>query len=183
MTKRESKDINKPEDAGPAAPAESEIEQLRQQLEEEKEKAEKFKENWQRAEADFSNYRKRSEQEKGEIGTTVCSALILNLLPIIDDLRRAFASLPDELENEDWIEGMRLIYRKIENILEAQGLCGINCIGQCFDPHFHEAVAHIPGDDGVVLEEVQKGYSFKDRVLRPSQVVVGKGRETGNTDE
>ena len=183
MTKRERQESNEPDAAEPAAPAKSKLEQLKEELNEEKEKAEKFKENWQRAEADFSNYKKRAEQEKSEIGTIACSAVILNLLPVIDDFSRAFASLPAELEGQDWVEGMRLIYRKLENILESQGLCGIECVGKCFDPHFHEAIAHLEGEDGIVLEEAQKGYTFKDRVLRPSHVVVGKGQDESNTGE
>jgi molecular chaperone GrpE len=183
LTKRERKDIYEPDPAEQAATAEPAIGQLKQQLNEEKEKAEKFKENWQRAEADFSNYKKRAEQEKSEIGTNVCSALILNLLPIIDDFRRAFDSLPAELEDQDWTEGMRLIYRKLESIMESQGLCGIECVGKCFDPHYHEAIAHVEGEEGIVLGEAQKGYTFRDKVLRPSQVVVGKGKEESNTDE
>ncbi len=183
MTKRERKDdVHEPDNAQPAAAGEPGTEQFEQVLYDLKEKAEKFKENWQRAEADFSNYKKRAEQEKNEIGVSVCSTLILNLLPVIDDFRRAFDSLPEELEGQDWIEGIRLIYRKLENIMETQGLCGIDCVGKCFDPRYHDAIAHIKGEEGIVLEETQKGYTFKDRVLRPSQVVVGKGNEESNTD-
>jgi molecular chaperone GrpE len=183
LTKRERKDdAYEPDKTQPAAAGEHGTEQIEQMLNELKEKAEKFKENWQRTEADFSNYKKRAEQEKSEIGVLACSALILNLLPVIDDFRRAFNSLPAELEGQDWIEGIRLIYRKLETIMETQGLCGIECMGKCFDPRFHEAIAHIIGEEGIVLEETQKGYTFKDKVLRPSQVVVGKGHEEGNTD-
>ena len=148
-----------PDDAEPATTAEPGIEQLKQELQEAKEQAEKFKENWQRAEADFSNYKKRAEQEKSEIGNSVCSALILNILPVLDDFSRAFAAIPEEQKDQNWIEGMQLIYRKLESILESQGLCGIECVGQCFDPAYHEAIAHVEGDEGMVLEEAQKGLA------------------------
>lgn len=182
MTERKKKHMPESDDEAAAA-AESGTGSLKQKLDEEREKAEKYKENWQRAEADFSNYKKRAEQEKNEIGTSVCSALILNLLPVLDDFSRAFDSIPAEQENEDWVEGMRLIYRKLQTTLENQGLCGIDCKGKCFDPFYHEAIAHLEGEDGIVLEEAQKGYTFKDRVLRPSHVVVGKGKEEQNTED
>ena len=181
MTERKKKYM--PESDAEASAAETGTGLLKQKLAEEREKAEKYKENWQRAEADFSNYRKRAEQEKNEIGTSVCSALILNLLPVLDDFGRAFDSIPAEQENEDWVEGMRLIYRKLQTILESQGLCGIECKGKCFDPFYHEAIAHVEGDEGMVLEEAQKGYTFRDKVLRPSHVVVGKGKEEQNTED
>jgi molecular chaperone GrpE len=181
LTERKKKYM--PASDAEAAAAETGMESLKQKLDEEREKAEKYKENWQRAEADFSNYKKRAEQEKNEIGTSVCSALILNLLPVLDDFGRAFDSIPEEQEKEDWVEGMRLIYRKLQTTLESQGLCGIECKGKCFDPFYHEAIAHVEGEDGIVLEEAQKGYTFKDRVLRPSHVVVGKGKEEQNTEE
>ncbi len=158
-------------------------EALKQALAEEKEKTKTYLANWQRAEADFSNYKKRTEQEKEEIGHYAKSMLILNLLPIIDDLDRAFSSIPHKLEKLDWIDGIRLIQRKLKGILEGQGLSEIQCLGECFDPCFHEAVAHLEGDEGKVIEEVQKGYEFNDKVLRPSKVVVGKGTDKGEAEE
>ena len=158
-------------------------EALKQALAEEKEKAETYLANWQRAEADFSNYKKRTDQEKQEMSNFANSVLILNLLPIIDDLDRAFSSIPPKLEKLDWVDGIRLIQRKLKGILEGQGLSEIECLGKCFDPCFHEAVAHLEGDEGQVIEEVQKGYEFKDKVLRPSKVVVGKGADKESVKE
>jgi molecular chaperone GrpE len=151
---------------------------LKQALIEEKEKAETYLANWQRAEADFSNFKKRTDQEKQEMGNFAKSVLILNILPIIDDLDRAFISIPPKLEKLEWVNGIRLIQRKLKGILEGQGLSEIECLGKCFDPSFHEAIAHLEGEEGIVIEEVQKGYELKDKVLRPSKVVVGKGNGT-----
>ena len=150
---------------------------LKKALAKEREKAARYKTNWQKAEADLSNYKKRTEQEKNELTKFANSALILNLLPILDDLERAFASITPKLEKLDWVEGVRMIQRKLQSILENQGLSQIECIGKCFDPCFHEAVAHLEGEEGMVIDEVQKGYELKDKVLRPSMVVVGKGKE------
>jgi len=152
---------------------EEDIETLKQALAEEKEKAESYLANWQRAQADFVNYKRRSEQEKEEITKFGNSALVLNLLPVLDDLERALASTPSDLAELGWVDGIRLIERKLQASLESQGLSAIKAAGETFDPHLHEAIRQDKGQEGVVIEEVQKGYRFRDRVIRPSRVVVG----------
>jgi molecular chaperone GrpE len=147
-----------------------------QALAEEKERAEKYLVNWQRCQADFVNYKQRTEQEKKEIIEFANSALISILLPIMDDLARAFASVPAELDASNWTEGIKLIYNKFKATLEAQGLTEIEARGEPFDPHLHEAVMQQEGEDGIVVEETQKGYKFREKVIRPSLVIVGKGK-------
>ena len=160
----------------PELAEEADIETLKQSLADEKGKAERYLSNWQRAEADFSNYKKRTEQEKGEIVNNANASLILNLLPVLDDLERAFASLSPKLVGLTWVDGIRLIHRKLQAILEAQGLAEIKTLGQPFDPSVHDAVAHHEGEEGAVIEEVQKGYRLRGKMLRPAFVVVGKGK-------
>lgn len=152
------------------------IEALREALAEEKEKAENYLANWQRSQADLANYKQRSEQDKRESIEFANSALVSNLLPIIDDLERAFAIVPTELAESSWTEGVKLIYNKLKAILEAQGLTEIEAEGQAFDPHLHEAVMQQEGREGMVVQELQRGYKFRDKVIRPSLVTVGKGR-------
>jgi molecular chaperone GrpE len=159
------------------------IETLQQALAEEKEKAEKYLANWQRSQADFDNYKKRSEQEVGEVIELASSALISNLLPIMDDLERAFASVPAELDESNWTEGIKLIYNKFKATLEAQGLTEIEAEGEPFDPRLHEAVMQQEGEEGMVVEETQKGYKFRGKVIRPSLVIVGKGEEKGRREQ
>jgi len=156
---------------------------LKQALADEKEEAEKYLANWQRAEADFSNYKKRAEQERSELVNSANAGLILNILPVLDDLERALASLPPKLTGLTWVDGVRLIHRKLQAILEAQGLSEIEAAGQPFDPSLHEAVGYQEGEEGMVIEEVQKGYKLKDKVLRPALVVVGKGKEEKAEEE
>ncbi len=153
------------------------IEALRQALAEEKEKAQGYLANWQRAQADFINYKRRSEQEKEEISKFANAMLMFNLLPVIDDLERAFASIPPHQARLTWIDGIRLIERKLQISLEAQGLSQIKAVGEPFDPKFHEAAMHAKGKEGMVVEELQKGYKLLDRVIRPAMVVVGNGEE------
>lgn len=159
--------------------AAEDAETLRQDLAAEKERAEKYLASWQRSQADFANYKQRSEQERRESIEFANSALIMNLLPIMDDLERALAIVPAELGESSWTEGIRLIYNKLKATLEAQGLTEIQARGEPFDPRLHEAVMQQEGEEGMVVEETQKGYKFKEKVIRPSLVVVGKGEEEG----
>ena len=151
------------------------VETLRQSLAEEKEKAENYLTNWQRAQADFLNYKRRSEEEKKEVNQLANSALMLSLLPALDDLERAFTSIPPDLVKLGWVDGIRLIKQKLRASLEAQGLSPIQALGEPFDPKLHQAVMHGKGQEGIVVEELQKGYQLYDRILRPTMVVVGEG--------
>lgn len=148
---------------------------LREELDTARSRAESYLVNWQRAEADFTNYKKKAEQEKGETAQRTLAALILGILPVLDDLERAFTSLPPELGELAWIDGMQLIYRKLQALLEKQGLTEIKAKGEPFDTSLHEAVKYAEGEEGAVLEELQKGYRLSDRILRPTLVVVGQG--------
>jgi molecular chaperone GrpE len=153
------------------------LETLKETLAEVKEKAEANLAGWQRAQADFINYKKRSEQEKQELSKFANSVLILSLLPVLDDFERAFSSLPPKMEKLSWLDGIKLIERKLWAILQAQGLSPIKALGEPFDPQFHEAVRQDKGKEGIVIEEVQKGYMLEDRIIRPTMVVVGNGEE------
>ena len=150
---------------------------LRKALAEEKEKAEKYLANWQRTQADFVNFKRRTEQERAEVNNFANSTLILNLLPVIDDLERALEHITEDVEGSAWVDGIKLSYKKLKTTLEAQGLAEIEAEGEDFDPNFHEAVMCVEGEDGKVIEEIQKGYKYRDRVIRPSKVKVGKRKE------
>ena len=162
---------------------EEDIGALKQSLAEEKAKAEGYLANWQRAQADFINYKRRSEQEKEEISKFANASLMFSLLPILDDLERAFSSIPSHLARLTWSDGIKLIERKLKATLEAQGLSQIKALGEPFDPKFHEAAMHGKGKEGIVVEELQKGYKLHDRVIRPSMVVVGNGEEEEKKEE
>ncbi len=139
---------------------------------------------WQRAQADFANFKKRSEQEKEEVVKYANAALVLNILPILDDFERAIASLPDDLKGHSWVDGMKIIERKMRSTLESQGLSPIKAVGEPFDPRFHDAVRQDVGPEGIIVAEAFKGYKFLDRVIRPSQVAVGMGEPVaGNENE
>ncbi|MDI6857309.1 MAG: nucleotide exchange factor GrpE [Dehalococcoidia bacterium] len=158
-------------------PAETEdVEALRTGLEEERKKAEAYLANWQRAAADFQNYKRRVEQERDEVARLANAALIINILPILDDLERALLSVDTHLAGLTWVDGIRLIYRKFQAVLEAAGVSEIKTEGQDFDPRVHEAVMYGEGEEGKIVSEVQRGYTLDGRVLRPAMVVVGRGK-------
>ncbi len=153
----------------------NESEALQKALEEEKQKAEDYLNNWKRAQADFINYKRNCEIEKLEVSRSAAGYVMLNVLPALDDLERALGSIPRELNGSGWIEGFRFIERKLRSNLEAQGLKPIKALGEKFDPRFHEAIKQDKGPEGIVLAEAQKGYLLHDKLLRPAKVVVGNG--------
>ncbi|MEE8353675.1 MAG: nucleotide exchange factor GrpE [Dehalococcoidales bacterium] len=163
-------DMNDPEALGKA-------------LAKEKEKAEQYLANWQRAQADFANHKRRVEQEMAELGKFANRQLLAEILPAIDDLERAFDAIAPQLARNSWVEGFRLIERKLRATLEAQGLREMAALGKAFDPNFHEAAGHSPGEEGVVVKELQKGYLLHDRVIRPAMVIVGDGQAKGEDSE
>ncbi|MBI2851645.1 MAG: nucleotide exchange factor GrpE [Chloroflexi bacterium] len=156
------------------------IETLEKALAEEKAKAEANLAGWQRAQADFINYKRRSEQEREETVKLASAGLILCLLPILDDFERAAHAFPLQHAEGSWAEGFRLIERKLKSALEAQGLCAIEAVGEPFDPRLHEAVNQDKGKEGIIVRELEKGYKLYDRVLRPAKVVVGNGEKPMN---
>ncbi len=141
-----------------------------------KELADQYLANWQRAQADFANFKKRAEQDRSEFIKFANGTLMSSLLPVIDDFERALENVSDAVDS-GWIEGINLIYRKTMTALENQGLSRIETQGQDFDPNFHQAVLYEKGEEGKVIEELQTGYMLNDRLLRPSMVKVGKGEE------
>ncbi len=146
-----------------------------QEPEDEKAKAERYLRNWQRAEADLINYRRRCQQEKEEIGVSAREGVLLSVLPALDDMERALAAIPPEYASSAWVNGVKLVERKLRSILETQGMTTIDAVGKEFDPRMHEAVRQAKGKEGTVVGEMEKGYMFRNRVLRPSKVVVGNG--------
>ena len=156
---------------------EKELETLRKELAEARAEGEKNLAGWQRAQADLANYKKRAEQEKKELTESTCSALILRLLPVLDDFERAEGSIPEESTNLPWIDGIRLIEKGLRQVLEKEGLTPIKAEGEPFDPSLHEAVSCCPGKEGIVIKEVKKGYTVNNRLLRPACVIVGEGEK------
>ena len=128
-----------------------------------------------RTAAEFDNFRKRSEKEKASMYDLGVRSTIERLLPTIDNFERGLSNIPEDKENESFYEGMRMIYKQLVKQLEELGITAIECVGKEFDPNLHNAVMHIDDDsygENIVAEELQKGYMYKDMVVRHSMVKV-----------
>jgi molecular chaperone GrpE len=146
-----------------------------------KERAELNYKNWQRSAADFINYKRRVEEERSEQARMANAAMVINILPVFDDLERAIATVDAHLAGLNWVQGIDAIYRKFGRLLDAMGVKPIEAEGERFDPSQHEAVGRQPGEDGKVLYVVQQGYRLGDRVIRPAMVIVGNGEAAGGS--
>ena len=167
--------------AGTEAPltVEAQLEQARSQAEEQRRKAETYLDLAQRSQADFLNYKRRTEQDRERIVKDANADLLTQLLPVLDDLQRAVASVPSDIVGSSWAQGVTLIGQKLTQTLDRQGLQRIGEEGEAFDPRVHEAVAyqeHPDYGEGQVAQVYRAGYRLHDRVLRPAQVVVARGQ-------
>ncbi|MDD9268704.1 nucleotide exchange factor GrpE [Paenibacillus sp. GCM10023248] len=146
----------------------SELDKVRMQAEE----------NYQRllrVQADFDNFRRRARAEKEDFAKYASLKLIEQLLPIIDNFDRALASSKETKDFDALAKGLEMTYRGMDQLLTAEGLKPIEAVGQPFNPEFHQAVMQVESDEheeGVVVEELQKGYILKDKVIRPAMVKV-----------
>jgi molecular chaperone GrpE len=164
----------------------SELEKLQKELEEAKTQAAEYLDGWQRAQAEFSNYKKRQEAERAQVRAFANADLLRKLLPIVDDFERAATTLPSDLAHLTWCEGIFMIRRKLDGVLESEGVKPIETEGQSFDPRYHEAVTYeeVPGyEEGQIIGEVQRGYILDERVLRPALVRVAKALVVQLEDE
>ena len=172
----------------PPGPEATEMELIQARLAEAEREKSQFKVLAQRGQADFANFRKRADEEKLELLGNAKSQVILRILPAFDDIERAMGQAPAEGSETDngWLEGFRLIERKLNSILEGEGLQRIEAKGLAFNPWEHEIVSYLDvpkRKEGEVLEVTRQGYKMNGKVLRPAQVVVVKKAEVENTEE
>ena len=165
------------EDTNKEAVPPEDADNLEQELAAEKKKAGEYLAAWQRTQADFINYKRRTEQEKQEYNSFANASLVCAILPVLDDLERALGAVPEEYAGHDWVAGVKLVERKFKTILEGLGVKPILCLGMEFDPKYHEALRKARGEEGTVVGELQKGYTLNEKLLRPARVVVGGGEE------
>jgi molecular chaperone GrpE len=153
------------------------ITDLKKELEDIRLKSEEYLEGWQRARAEFANFRKRVERDREQTHQVAAGNIIRSFLEVLDDLERALKNRPEEDEGAVWAGGIELIYRKFLKTLESQGVMPMQTEGELFDPNLHEAITHEDSPDhesGEIIEVVQTGYMIGDRVLRPALVRVAK---------
>ena len=161
----------------------SEIEPLPDPMEDMERERDQFRALAQRAQADLVNYRRRVAEERQDLQRNANSSLILKFLSVVDDFERAIALLPEDAAG--WQEGLMLVKRNLDNLLESEGVSKIEAAGKPFDPWEHEAVHYLEtpdADDGTIIEVFRDGYRLHDRVLRASQVIVAKAPAVAQAD-
>jgi len=151
-----------------------ELDALQTKLAESESKASEYKDGWARSQAEFQNYRKRIERDNELTYANMKGDIVKKVLPALDDLERALQNRPAD---DSWASGIELIARKLQNILESEGVKRIEAKGAAFDPNFHEAITHEPNDEVEsehVIDVVQNGYMLGERVIRPALVRVAQ---------
>ncbi len=140
-----------------------------------KEKVEELEDKVKRQMAEFDNFRKRSEKEKNAMFETGAKSVIEKILPVVDNFERGLATIPEEEKGSPFAEGMEMIYRQLIGELEKMEVKPIPAVGEEFDPALHNAVMQVESDEyesGVIAQELQKGYTYRDSVVRHSMVAV-----------
>lgn len=153
------------------------VDTLKTELEKTKSEACTNLDGWQRERAEFSNYKKRVDRENEQLHQTLTGSVIKKYLVILDDLDLALKARPKEGEGAAWADGIELITRKLQSILDSEGIERINQNKVQFDPNLHEAISNEDNPDfecGEIIEVVRQGYKLGDRILRPAMVRVAR---------
>ena len=156
---------------------EADLEELLQERDDARAKADEYLDGWQRSMAEFANYKRRVEREQAQAYQVAGGNIIKRYLGVLDDLERALKNRPKDGDGAAWSEGVELIYRKFLAILESEGVKPMEAAGQFFDPNYHEAILSEDNDhyeSGQIIEVLQQGYMLGDRVLRPAGVRVAR---------
>ncbi len=152
-------------------------EDLQKQLEELKKQKDEYLQGWQRARADFLNYKKEEMERIAGFMAYANEELILKILPILDNFEIVENKLPESLKNEENVKGILQVKIQLQDFLKNQGLEEIKTVGEKFDPNLHETVGEVEIKDkesGIIIEEIQKGYKINGRLLRPAKIKVSK---------
>ena len=155
----------------------SEVEQLQNDLLKKQEDIDSYIDQLKRLQAEFENYMKRSQKEKEDYSKYASHKVLLSLLNLQDDFDRAFELLQEETENKSLVLGFDMIHKQIKKILSEEGVALIESLDQKADPFKHEILGRVESEkeEDIIVEELQKGYTLHDRVLRASKVRVSKG--------
>jgi molecular chaperone GrpE len=170
-------DLEEEEIEAPWRESQVDLEELHRELEATQAKADEYLSGWQRVQADFTNYKRRMERDQAQLIQNALGNAISRYLEVADDLDRALKNRPQEGDGAAWAEGVDLVYRKLLNAFEADGVKKIEAEGQFFDPNLHEAITYEDSpahQTGQVIGVVQSGYILGERVLRPAKVRVAR---------
>ncbi len=159
------------------------VHRLKERLAELEKECKEYKELYLRARADFENYKRAMDQQWKTTVDYASERIVAELLPVLDNFKRAL-QIDENADTQSVLEGVRMIYNQLKAILEKEGLKAIEAKGQPFDPRYHEAVSMVESalPAGVVVEEYETGYLFKDKLLRPAKVAVSRGQAVKSTE-
>ena len=177
--------LDSPEEESTSDDAES-MRFLQEQLEEALREKDQFRAMAQRAQADFINYKRRAADEQDDIRSNANARLILKILAVGDDLNRAMDMIPEDAVAPSWLEGLQIVQRNLDNLLNSEGVSKIEAESQPFEPREHEAVYFEETSDvteDMVVRVIRDGYRLHDKVLRAAQVTVAKPPESNNQNE
>lgn len=169
--------VREPETAEKAGTDGKQLIALQEKLAESEAKAAEYLDGWQRAQAEFSNYKKRQMRDQDQMANEARSRVLKRHLEMVDDLELILKNKPHEGAGAEWAKGIELLYRKLQSFLEAEGLTRLDPLGDPFDANLHEAVTEEESEkheSGTVIEVLRPGYLLGDRVLRPASVKVAK---------
>jgi len=172
-------DANASPNDQPQAEAVTDVASLQARIDALEKEVAEHKDAFLRATADYRNLKRRYDTERIELIGRAAATVLLKLLPVVDDMSRATASVTPEVADTSWYGGFKLIPHKLQQLLDSEGVTAISSEGQPFDPNLHEAIAYEPCDaanDGKVVAELQRGYMLRDKVLRPAMVKVGQAQ-------
>jgi len=172
---KKQKDDQRTEDALPGVGEKSETAILTEKIVELEKQVAQLKDQLLRKAAEFDNYKRRTENDFASLTKFAGENIIVQLLPVLDDLNRSLKSVKNKAENDPFTKGVELIFAKLSKALEAQGLKTMDVIGKEFNVDFHDALMQMPRADvpsHTVIEEVEKGYLLFDKVIRHAKVVV-----------
>jgi molecular chaperone GrpE len=154
-------------------------ENLEEKLRNTEKELESYKDRFLRKAAEFENYKRRTENDQLNLFKYAAESFIVKLLPVIDDFERSLLHIKDAKDIDSVKDGIKLVYEKLMKMLENQGVKPIDAVGKLFDVHYHEAIMQKKADDvepHTVLEEIEKGYMYKDRVIRHTKVAVSEDK-------
>lgn len=173
----EKETVQHPENENQQPSQEAHVEELNE-LDTLKKEVEEQKEKFIRLYAEFDNYKRRNAKERVELIQTAGREVIQSMLEVLDDCERAEKQMNQSEDLKQIKEGIGLVFSKFRNMLQSRGLKEMKSIGEAFNPDFHEAITEIPVPDetmkGKIVDEVEKGYTLNDKIIRFSKVVVGK---------
>lgn len=171
----ETKEEVEEKEASEEQPKEEKKSKSKKKKDKKDEQIEELQDQVKRQMAEFDNFRKRTEKEKAQMFEVGAKSIIEKILPVVDNFERGLASIPEEEQGSAFADGMNMIYKQLLNELEQAGVAVIEAVGKEFDPEYHNAVMQVENDElepGTIAQELQKGYTYRDSVVRHSMVAV-----------